>query len=74
MALSVSQLFSVAGKNVAITGGARGIGRMIANAFVQNGANVYISSRKADVCEEAVKVCSPHIHGPCCIVIEHATP
>ncbi|GLW08448.1 3-oxoacyl-ACP reductase [Microtetraspora sp. NBRC 13810] len=40
-------LFSVEGKTVVVTGGSRGIGRMIAEGFVQAGAKVYISSRKA---------------------------
>jgi NAD(P)-dependent dehydrogenase (short-subunit alcohol dehydrogenase family) len=48
----VKDLFSVEGKRVLVTGGSRGIGLMIARGFVENGAGVYISSRKADVCEE----------------------
>jgi len=44
-------LFSVDGKNVLITGGSRGIGEMIARGYVENGANVFISSRKANVCD-----------------------
>jgi NAD(P)-dependent dehydrogenase (short-subunit alcohol dehydrogenase family) len=48
----VSDLFSVAGKNVLVTGGSRGIGLMIARGFVEAGAKVWISSRKADVCAE----------------------
>lgn len=56
MALAVEKLFGVAGRNVAITGGSKGIGRMIANAFVRNGANVFISSRSQEACEQAVKV------------------
>ncbi|GAA5054368.1 NAD(P)-dependent dehydrogenase (short-subunit alcohol dehydrogenase family) [Thermocatellispora tengchongensis] len=40
-------LFSVEGKTVVVTGGSRGIGKMIATGFVQAGATVYISSRKA---------------------------
>ncbi|MFI6325993.1 SDR family oxidoreductase [Nonomuraea sp. NPDC050556] len=40
-------LFSVEGKNVVVTGGSRGIGRMIAAGFVAAGATVYISARKA---------------------------
>ena len=44
--LSLPALFSVAGKNVLITGGGSGIGAMMASGFVQAGANVYICSRK----------------------------
>ena len=45
-------LFSVAGKVAVVTGGSRGIGLMIARGLVDAGARVYISSRKAAVCEE----------------------
>lgn len=48
----MSELFSIAGKTAVISGGSRGIGLMIANAFVEAGARVYISSRKAEVCDE----------------------
>ncbi|MER7441819.1 glucose 1-dehydrogenase [Micromonospora avicenniae] len=46
----MTDLFSVEGKTVLVTGGSRGIGLMIAQGFVQAGAHVIISSRKADVC------------------------
>jgi NAD(P)-dependent dehydrogenase (short-subunit alcohol dehydrogenase family) len=42
----VEALFDVSSKTVLVTGGSRGIGRMIATGFVENGAKVYVSSRK----------------------------
>jgi len=46
----MKNLFDIKGKVAVITGGSRGIGEMIANGFVQNGAKVYITARKADPC------------------------
>jgi NAD(P)-dependent dehydrogenase (short-subunit alcohol dehydrogenase family) len=48
----MSDLFSVKGKTAVVTGGSRGIGFMIARGLVDAGARVYISSRKAGVCDE----------------------
>ena len=47
----LDRLFGVEGKQVVVTGGSRGIGAMIAQGFVEAGAHVYISARKADACD-----------------------
>jgi NAD(P)-dependent dehydrogenase (short-subunit alcohol dehydrogenase family) len=47
----MKDLFSIQGKTALVTGGSSGIGLMIARGYVEAGARVYISSRKADVCD-----------------------
>src|SRR6266699_1786172 len=49
--MKVEELFSVRGKVALVTGGSRGIGEMIARGYVENGAKVYITARKADACD-----------------------
>jgi NAD(P)-dependent dehydrogenase (short-subunit alcohol dehydrogenase family) len=46
----MSDLFSLAGRTALITGGSRGIGRMIAAGYIAAGAKVYISARKEVAC------------------------
>ncbi len=47
-------LFRLDGKRALITGSTKGIGRAIAEAFAQAGAEVIISSRKAEACMEVM--------------------
>jgi NAD(P)-dependent dehydrogenase (short-subunit alcohol dehydrogenase family) len=56
----VKNLFSIEGKVALVTGGSRGIGLMIARGFVENGARVYVASRKADECEKVADELSAH--------------
>ena len=59
----MNDLFSLTGRTALITGGSRGIGRMIAQGFLAHGARVYISARKADACDQtAAELCAL---GPC---------
>jgi NAD(P)-dependent dehydrogenase (short-subunit alcohol dehydrogenase family) len=44
-------LFDLSGKIALVTGGSRGLGRSIARAFAEHGADVVVSSRKLDACE-----------------------
>ena len=47
----MTDLFSLAGRTALVTGGSRGIGRMIAAGYLRQGARVYITARKAAACD-----------------------
>ncbi|KAH7488770.1 hypothetical protein KRP22_008586 [Phytophthora ramorum] len=63
--LNLNQLFDVKDKVVVITGGGRGIGKMMADGFVQNGAKVYIASRSLEACEATAKELTAKGPGKC---------
>ena len=54
-----NELFSVQNKRVLVTGGSRGIGRMIAEAFVRAGSDVTICARKQEELDTALAELSP---------------
>ena len=59
----MSKLFSLEGRIALVTGGSRGIGRMIATGLLRQGATVYISARKAEACNATAAELSSI--GPC---------
>ena len=63
--MNFENLFSIDGKVALVTGGSRGIGEMIAAGFLANGAKVYISSRKADVCDATARRLMDQFGGEC---------
>ncbi len=58
--MDISSLFRLDGRIALVTGGSRGIGRMIAAGFLAQGATVYISSRKADACAQTAAELGPN--------------
>jgi NAD(P)-dependent dehydrogenase (short-subunit alcohol dehydrogenase family) len=63
--LKLENLFNISGKTAVVTGGSRGIGEMIAAGLLANGATVYISSRKADVCDATAERLQGEYGGTC---------
>ena len=59
-------LFSLEGRIALVTGGSRGIGKMIAEGLLHQGAaKVYITARKADACDATAKELDAKYEGAC---------
>ncbi len=58
--MDTSKLFSLEGRVALVTGGSRNLGRTIAEAYIAQGARVYISSRKAADCDATARELGPN--------------
>lgn len=56
----MQDLFDLTGKVAVVTGGSRGIGKMIAGEFVRRGVRTYITARKARPCIDTARELSQH--------------
>jgi NAD(P)-dependent dehydrogenase (short-subunit alcohol dehydrogenase family) len=50
--MKVNDLFSLQGKTAIVTGGGRGLGEQIADAYADAGANVVVCSRNLEACQQ----------------------
>lgn len=64
----MDELFDVSGRVALITGGSRGIGKMIAEGYVRRGVRTYITARKAEPCIETARALSDFGE---CIALPH---
>ena len=64
----MTDIFDLSGRVAIITGGSRGIGKMIAEEFVKRGVKTYITSRKAEPCLKTAEELSRH---GTCVALPH---
>ena len=56
----MSDMFDLEGRVAVVTGGSRGIGKMIAEEFVKRGVRTYITARKAEACAKTAEELSEY--------------
>ena len=71
--MKIEEIFSVKDKVALITGGSRGVGEMIASAYLANGAKVYITARKAEACDNNAGELSEKYNAECISIPNNAS-
>ena len=71
--MKIEEIFSVKDKVALVTGGSRGVGEMIASAYLANGAKVYITARKAEACNNKASELSEKYNAECISIPNNAS-
>ena len=71
--MKIEDIFSVKDKVALVTGGSRGVGEMIASAYLANGAKVYITARKAEACNDKANELSERYNAECISIPNNAS-
>lgn len=67
--MDISALFSLDGRVALVTGGSRGIGRMITEGLLSQGATVYITARKEEACRATAAELSQEFGDGRCVAL-----
>lgn len=67
--MDISALFSLDGRVALVTGGSRGIGAMIAEGLLSQGATVYITARKEEACRATAAALSQEFGEGRCVAL-----
>ena len=56
----MKEIFDLSGRTAVVTGGSKGVGKMIAEGFLKSGVRVYITARHAEVCQKTAEELSQY--------------